>query len=166
MDESRSAGASVITTLKLLVLAVIGGQVLVFGILAMLGWGFTGSATLWIALPLIVGLADVVLVPAVGSTVRPLPYGASDSGVRRISAGALRTVITLRVVLAGSAAVFGLVSGVLAHSLLPYAIGFGFAVPLLLAFGYPGARVVDAVRQRLESGGVLALLNEASSPRP
>jgi hypothetical protein len=166
MDPSRSHGPSVIATLKLTVVTVTAGLVLIFGVLLVLGFGFTGSDTLWIALPLIVGLADVVLVPAVGSTVRPLPYGASESDVRRISAGALRTVIMLRFVLAEAAALFGLVSSFLAHSLLPYAIGFTFAVPLLLMFAYPSGRVVDAVRQRLESGGVHAHLTEESTPRP
>jgi hypothetical protein len=158
MDPSRPRGPSVIASLKLAVLSMTAGLVLVFAVLLVLGYGFTGSDTLSIAVPLIVGVADVVLVPAVGSTVRPLPYGAGEPDLRRISAGALRTVIMLRYVLAGAAALFGLVSTFLAHSLVPYAIGFVFAVPLLVAYAYPGVRVVGAVRQRLESGGVPAHL--------
>jgi hypothetical protein len=158
MDPSHSPGRWVPSTLRLYVLLAVALVVAVFVALIATGFGFTGSDTLWIALPMVVGVADVVLVPQVGSTVRPLPYGAGEEDLRRISAGALRTVIMLRLVLAEAAAAFGLVSAVLADSLLPYAIGAAFAIPLLVVYAYPGRRVVDEVRRRLESGGVAAHL--------
>ena len=156
MDPSCPHGPSAIHRLRLLMLMVTAVLLLLFGILAVFGFGFTQAETLWIALPLVVGLADVVLVPTVGSTVRPLPYGASAQNARRISMSALYTVTFLRLVLAKAAALFGLVSTILADSLLPLAIGVVFAVPLLLLFAYPSTRVLDAIRVRLEAGGVPA----------
>lgn len=165
MDPSPLHGPSVISSLKLIVLGVTAGLVALFGVLIFLGYGFTGSDALWIALPLIVGLADVVLVPSVGSTVRPLPYGATEADARRISAHALRTVTLLRFVLAEAAALFGFASAFLAGSLLPYAIGFVFAVPLLLLFAYPSDRVLATIRERLESSGVAARFETEPSGR-
>jgi hypothetical protein len=72
----------------------------------------------------------------------------------------------LRLGLAEAAALFGLLSSVLADSLLPYLIGCVFALPLLLAYGYPSARVVEAVRERLESGGVTARFSGRRIPHP
>jgi hypothetical protein len=126
--------------MKVLILTVAAALVLLFGVLAVVGFTFTRADALWIALPLIVGLADVVLVPAVGSTVRPLPYGASGSDARRISVGALSTVTFLRFVLAEAAA--------------------------LLLFAYPSTRVVDAIRERLESGGMSARFDADPSRQP
>ncbi len=101
------------------------------------------------------------LSPSAGRMVRPLPVGASPDDLRRISAGALRTVLLLRFALAEAAAMFGFLSACLADSLWPYLIGAGFAVPLLLAFVYPSARVVDAVRERLESSAAPEARNVA-----
>lgn len=166
MDPSRPHGPSVIHTLKLLTLTVTATPVLLFGLLAVFVLRFTETDTLWIALPLIVGLADVLLVPSVGSTVRPLPFGAGEDDARRISLNALHTVTFLRFLLAEAAFLFGLVSAILADSLLPLAIGVVFAVPLLLLFAYPSDRVIDGIRQRLESGGVTARFDAEPSRRP
>jgi hypothetical protein len=166
MDPSRPHGPSAISTMKVLILTATAAPVLLFGVLAVAGLTFTRADALWIALPLIVGLADVVLVPAVGSTVRPLPYGANESDARRISVSALSTVTLLRFALAEAAALFGVLSAFLAGSLLPFAIGFVFAVPLLLLCAYPSTRVVDAIRERLESGGVSARFGEEPSHQP
>ena len=46
------------------------------------------------------------------------------------------------------------------------AIGFVFAVPLLLLCAYPSTRVVDAIRERLESGGVSAQFGGEPSHLP
>lgn len=151
MDPLPSA---VLAPLKLFVSAVTTQVVGMLGVLLFLGFDASPPAIAWIALPAVVGVADLILIPAVGSTVRPLPYGATPEDLRRISVGVLRTVIMLRVVLAEAAAVFGLVSAIAAHSLVPFAIGFVFAVPLLLIYAYPGRRMVGAVRTRLESGHV------------
>ncbi len=164
MDPSQSAGRSVLTTFKLVALCAAAQVVGTFGILIAAGLDFTRPKTLWIAVPLTVGLADIVLVPAVGSTVRPLPFGPGAEDLRRIATGALRTLILLRLALAEAAALFGLLSAVLAHSLVPYAIGAVFAIPLLLGYTYPSQRVVATVRQRLESAGVPARLG-AGPPR-
>jgi hypothetical protein len=72
----------------------------------------------------------------------------------------------LRLGLAEAAALFGLLSSVLAHSLLPYLVGCVFALPLLLAYGYPSRRVVEAVRERLESGAVTARSSGRPGPQP
>jgi hypothetical protein len=166
MDLSQSAGRSVLAPLKPVALVAFTSLLFVLGILLVSGVGFAPSETLWIALPTIVGLADWVLVPAVGSTVRPLPFGASEEDLRRISAGALRTVIMLRFALAEAAVVFGFVSATLARSLWPFLIGAVLAVPLLLAYVYPSQRVVRAVRQRLEYNGVAAPLPGTVRPAP
>jgi hypothetical protein len=120
---------------------------------------------LWLALPVLLGLADLVLVPAVGSTVRPLPLGIGEADARRISLGVLNTVTMLRFALAEAPALFGLVASFASHSLLPYVIGFGFAVPLLLLFAYPRAAVVDGIRANLESSGARSHLWDAVTRR-
>jgi len=145
-------------TLKLIVLGVSGSLVLLFAVLALMGLRFSRADTIWLALPLILGAADLVLVPAVGSTVRPLPYGVKPENARWISVGVLRTVTLLRFSLAEAPALFGLVASFVADSLLPYALGCAFAVPLMLLFVYPRPAVIDAIRERLESGGVRSAL--------
>ena len=152
--------ASPVRRLKLLVLVATGVLVLVFPALALVGLRFEVPNTLWLALPLILGCANLVLVPAVGSTVRPLQYGVTPERARRISFDVLRTVTVLRFALAESPALFGVVAAVAGGSLLPYAIGFAFAVPLLMLLVYPHDNVVGALRQRLESGGVSSHLRD------
>jgi hypothetical protein len=146
--------ASPVRRLKLIVLAATGALVLLFPALGLVGLRFEVPAIVWLALPLILGCANLVLVPAVGSTVRPLPHGVTPERARRISFDVLRTVTVLRFALAESPAVFGVVAAVAGGSLLPYAIGFAFSVPLLMLLVYPHDSVVGALRQRLESGGV------------
>ncbi len=156
MDLSQPTGRWTLAATKLIAWCAVAQMALLTSVPVAVGYGFTRPDTIWIAVPLIVGLADIVLIPSVGSTVRPLPFGAGDDDVRRISTGALRTVLVLRLALAEAAVLFGLVSAVLGHSLVPYLIGCVFALPLLLGYAYPSTRVVEAVRQRLESGGVIA----------
>jgi hypothetical protein len=166
MDLSQSVGRSVLAPLKPVALVAFTTLLFVLGLLLLSGIGFARSETLWIALPTVVGLADWILVPAVGSTVRPLPFGASEEDLRRISAGALRTVIMLRFALAEAAVLFGFVSSLLAQSLWPFVIGAVLAGPLLVAYVYPSQRVVRAVRERLESNGVTAPLPGTVRPAP
>src|SRR5262245_46845934 len=123
MQPARLQPASAIRRLKLLVLTATGVLVLLFPALALIGLRFEVPDTLWLALPLILGCANLVLVPAVGSTVRPLPFGVAPERARRISFGVLRTVTVLRFALAESPALFGVVAAVVSGSLLPYAIG-------------------------------------------
>src|SRR5258705_13247538 len=115
MDPSQSAGRSVLTTFKLVALCAAAQVVGTFGILIAAGLDFTRPKTLWIAGPLTVGPADTGLGPAVGSTVRPLPFGPGAEDLRRIATGALRTLILLRLALAEAAALFVLLSAQLAH---------------------------------------------------
>jgi F0F1-type ATP synthase membrane subunit c/vacuolar-type H+-ATPase subunit K len=145
---------SLVQTLRLIVLSAIGSLAAFFAVLVAMGLPFDRPDTLWLALPMVLGFADLVLVPAVGSTVRPLPYGVGEADARRISANVLRTVTFLRFALAEAPALFGLIASFLAHSAVPYAIGFAFSVPLMLLYAYPRTAVVDAVRARLEAGGV------------
>jgi hypothetical protein len=154
-----------LTTLRLIPLAAVLALLAMLGVLAVNGMRFTATDTLWIALPLVLGVADLVLIPSVGSTVRPVPLGASAGAAQRISVGALRTVLVLRVALAEAPALFGLLASVITSSLVPYAIGAAFAVPLTLLYAYPSERVVDGVRQRLEVGGASSYLWESLRPR-
>jgi len=158
MPPSRPRPATPLRTLKLIVLAVTGSLVLLFGMLALTGLRFGRADTIWIALPVILGAANLVLVPAVGSTVRPLPYGIKPADAQRVSYGVLRTVTFLRFALAATPAVFGLAASFAADDLSPYAIGAAFSVPLMLLVVYPRAGVVDGVRERLESGDVRSYL--------
>src|SRR5262245_10060962 len=130
MQPTRLQPASAIRRLKLLVLTATGVLVLLFPALALVGLRLEVPDTLWLALPLILGCANIVLVPAVGSTVRPLPRGLTSDRARRMSLGVVRTVTVLRFALAESPALFGVVAAVASGSLLPYAIGVAFAVPL------------------------------------
>ncbi len=160
MQSLSRQPASPVRRLKLLVLAATGVLALVFPALALVGLRFEVPAAVWLALPLILGCANLVLVPAVGSTVRPLPYGVTAERAHRISFDVLRTVTVLRFALAESPAMFGVVAAVASGSLLPYAIGFAFAVPLLMLLAYPHDSVVGALRQRLEAGGVSSHLGD------
>jgi hypothetical protein len=110
------------------------------------------APVVWLAVPLILGLADLFLVPAVGSTARPLPRGLAPADADRIACGVLRTVTWLRYALAVAPAVFGFAASLSTRALWPYLVGIAFAVPLLIFAVYPSARVVQAVRVRLESG--------------
>lgn len=168
MEPSRPPTGSPLFSLRLVVLSTVAGLAALFGVLAIMGFTFTRTETLWIALPLVLGFADVVLVPAVGTTVRPIPYGVSPEDARRISVRVLHTVTFLRFALAEAPALFGLAASIVAQSMLPYAIGFLFAVPLLSLFVYPRERVVNEVRDRLESGGAASHLWEGlrSANRP
>jgi hypothetical protein len=152
---------------RVVALGAIAVLVVVAAVLALDGYPFTTTTdSIWIALPLILGLADVVLVPAVGSTVRPIPYGASPADARRISAGVWRVVMLLRFCLVAAPGLFGLVASMISGSLLPFAIGLAFAVPLQVAFVYPHPRVVAAIQARLESSGVSSHLADVlASPR-
>jgi hypothetical protein len=165
MQPSRPPSATSLRTLKLIVLAVIGSLVLAFGVLVLMGLRFSRADTIWVALPLILGAANLVLVPAVGSTVRRLPYGITPAEAGRIFFGVLRTVTFLRFSLAEAPALFGLVASVVTDSLLPYALGLAFAVPVLLLFVYPRAGIVDGIRERLESGGVSSSSPTSGPPR-
>jgi hypothetical protein len=160
MQPARLQPPSQLFRLKLLVLAATGVLVLVFPALALVGIRFTRPDVLWAVLPLILGCANLVLVPAVGSTVRPLPWGVTADRAQRISLGVLRTVTVLRFALAEMPALFGVVAAVASGSLLPYAIGFAFALPLLMLLVYPHDNVVGAVLDRLESGGVSSHLRD------
>jgi len=149
--------------LRLVITTAAGSLVVFFVVLIAMGLDLRRPELVWLALPLLLGLADLVLVPAVGSTVRPLPHNVAEADARRISLGVLNTVTLLRFVLAEAPALFGLVAAFASHSLLPYIIGFGFAVPLLLLFAYPRTAVVDGIRVNLESGGARSHLWDALS---
>jgi hypothetical protein len=161
MEPSPPPGPSTLRTIRLLILSAAVAQVALFVALLVGGVGFTQADTVWVALPLILGAADLVLVPAVGSTVRPLPHGVGATDAQRISGGVMVTVTWFRFVLAEAPMLFGLVASLVAGSLLPYTIGSVFSAPLLLLFVLPTQRVVDAIRQRLESGGTPSHLWES-----
>ncbi len=141
--------------------------VLALALLWLVGLPFTSAGTVWIALPLILGAADIVLIPAVGSTVRPLPYGAAaEADARRVSMGVIRAVTYIRLALANAPAAFGVLGSVISASLLPAAIGIGIALVLTLVLVYPRHGVLAGVEQRLESGGVAAHLWDEPRARP
>ena len=96
-------------------------------------------------MPVVAGFADIVLVPSVGSTVRPLPLTIDAAAARRVSLGALRNVVLLRMALAELPALAGVVAAFVAGSLVPLAVGTAFSLPLILLFAYPSAAVVNGV---------------------
>ena len=147
--------------LRIVVLAWGGMLLIVLVAFAVLSTAFTATSPVWTALPVVAGVADLVLVPSVGATVRPLPLTADATAARRIAIGVLRNVIFLRLALAELPALLGLVATVVTGSLMPLAVGIVFAVPLILVFAYPTERVVDGVRRRLEEGGAQSYLWEA-----
>ncbi|HEX6872098.1 MAG TPA: hypothetical protein VF163_13455 [Micromonosporaceae bacterium] len=155
---TSSPRRSALPTLRLTVLAVTTALVLLLGALWLAGFRLAGVDTVWILLPVILGAADLVLLPAVGTTVRPLPYGVDADAATRISVRVLRTITYLRLGLAAAPALFGLVASAISDSLLPTVIGTAFAVPYLLGLTYPRPALVDGVRHRLESGGVVSHL--------
>ena len=159
----RLARRGVRDRLRILVLTGLGAVALVVPVLFVGGLPVTQPESLWLALPLVLGVADLVLVPAVGSTVRPLPYGVGEADARRFSGAALLTVGTLRCALAEAPALFGLAASLISNSVVPYAIGFAFAVPLLVFYAYPRRGMVEAIRERLESSGVRSHIEEAIS---
>lgn len=151
---------ALLRALRVSVLAVTTLLVVILGALLTIGLRLTDAEALWIALPVVLGAADAILLPAMGSTVRALPYGIGEPDARRISVAALRTVTFLRMALAEAPALFGLAAALVADSLLPYAIGCAFSVPLLLIFAYPRSAVITAVRDRLEAGGTRSHLGD------
>lgn len=146
--------SSPVLVLRLVVLGTLVTSVVPFFVLWLVGLGFTQAGALWLALPVLLGAAALVLVPAVGSTVRPLPHGVSDEQRQRITMNVLRTVTVLRLALSEAAALFGLVASLISGSLIPYALGLLFAIPLMLLLVYPGDRVIETIKSRIESGGV------------
>src|SRR5262245_28306806 len=109
-----SGRGSVLSRLRLVVAMATLALALLITVPLVLGYGLAGAEAIWLAVPLVVGLANVVLVPAIGSTVRPLPPTTPDEHARRISPGVLRTLTLLRLALAESPALFGLAASVLA----------------------------------------------------
>jgi hypothetical protein len=152
-----------IRTLRLVVLTAVGSLLAFLAVLLVMGLRPHQPTSGWVVAPLLLGLADVVLVPAVGSTLRPLRAGVTEADARRVSLGVLNTVTLLRFAFAEAPALFGLVAALVSHNLLPYVVGLAFAAPLLLLFVYPRRAVVDGVRDRLEAGGVASHLWEAVS---
>jgi hypothetical protein len=151
--------------IRLVVLASVAAALVLFAVLAQLGLRFTPAGTVWLALPPILGASAVVLVPAVGSTVRPLPYGTAEPEARRVGVQVVRVVTYIRFTVAVSPALFGLVGSLISHSLLPAAVGIGFTVLLHLLLVYPRPRVLAGVRERLESGGTASYLWDALGSR-
>jgi hypothetical protein len=158
MQPTSPVARSPLTALWVACLATLGAQTSLLLVLVVLGYGATAAGVVWLTLPVVLGFANLVLVPAVGSTVRPLPYEATPETARRISIRVLATVTYLRLALSQSSALIGFVASLAAASQLPYLIGLLFALPLLLWFVMPRRRIVDDVRQRLESSGVVSHL--------
>jgi hypothetical protein len=139
------------TALRLVPLVTAAALLALLGLVIPLDRAGTDVPIVWLALPFILGLADLFLVPAVGSTARPLPHGLPRADADRIATGVLGTVTWLRYGLAVAPALFGLAAALVTRSVLPYLIGIAFAVPVLMLAVYPSERVVRSVRMRLES---------------
>jgi hypothetical protein len=142
-----------VRALKIIVVASTSMLVVLLGAMFVAGFTLDRPEVLWLALPLVVGVGDLVLVQSVGATVRPLPATADPQTTHRMAVAVLRSLVFLRLGLADAPALVGLVATFATGSLVPLAIGVAFSVPMLLLFVYPSASVVDGVRKRLEAAG-------------
>jgi hypothetical protein len=154
-------------TLRLIVLAATAFLVLIMsGMMVLLGFD-SAAGPIWLTLPVIIGLAFVVLVPALGSSIRPLSLTTTEQQARQLSPGMLQSVTFVRLGMAAGPASFGLAGAAFDGSAWPMVAGLAFSVLLLLAFVYPRDAVVDAFRDRLEANGAKSWLWEAlSEPAP
>lgn len=144
--------------LRLVVVSSIGLLTALLIVLPTIGPSYAATSAAALAVPAALGLADLFLLPAVGSTVRPLPASAEPEVAARTSAGVLRTVSMLRLALAEAPALLGLVVAFVAGSGIPFAIGYAFSVVLLALAVYPSERVVAGIRERLEADGAKSQL--------
>jgi hypothetical protein len=145
----------------MIVLGCAVALVALLGLLVGVGLRFTAPGTIWLVLPAMLALSSSALVPAVGSTVRPLPYGTPEPDAQRIGVRVVRMVTYIRVTVAASPALFGVVGSLMSGSLLPATIGVGGTVALHALQVYPRRRVLAAIHERLEAGGVACPLWDA-----
>lgn len=154
MSPQDQTAPQAIRQLRIVVASSIGLLTALLLVLPTIGPAYTATSAAMLAIPAVAGLADLFLIPAVGSTVRPLPASTTAQAAALISAGVLRTLTMLRFALAEAPALVGLAVAFITDSGLPYAVGYAFSVVLLALAVYPSERVVNGVRERLEANGV------------
>lgn len=147
------AASPVLTSLKLLVGTVMGSLV-VMGAALWLVLG-AGAPPLWVVvLLLVLGVVVQVVIQAVGYRVQPIPAHTDAAEVSRLAATAFRTSLMVRLALAESVALIGLVLAFAAgHTVLGYAVGAAVSLLLLALHAWPSLRSIDRVVAALEADG-------------
>jgi MFS family permease len=125
---------------------------------------FTAPAWVWLAVPMVVGVAMTALIRAVRSSTRPLAPLTNEERARALSPSVLQTVTFMGIGQAGAPGVFGLISAASAQSAWPIVVGLAFFVPLMVVLVYPRDSVVEALRRRLEADGAKSWLWESLAP--
>ena len=155
MTQPDLGPAQSLRQLRLIVVSTIAVLTAILLVLPTIGPSLSARAdTVWLAIPALLGLALVFLIPGVGTTVRPLPAGTPAEAAQRVAAGVVRTLLLLRMALAESVALVGLALSFVAQSGLVYAVGYLFSVVLLALLVYPRERVIAPIRATLEANGV------------
>jgi F0F1-type ATP synthase membrane subunit c/vacuolar-type H+-ATPase subunit K len=155
MTQPDLGPAQSLRQLRLIIVSTIGVLTAILLVLPTIGPSLSARAeTVWLAIPALLGLALVFLIPGIGNTVRPVPAGTSADDAQRIAAGVVRTVLFLRMAMAESVGLVALVLAFVAESGLVYVVGYLFSVVLLALLVYPRERVIAPIRDTLESNGV------------
>jgi MFS family permease len=124
-------------------------------------YDFGPAAWVWLAVPVVVGVAMTALIRGVGSSMRPLAPLTNEERARALSPSVLQSVTFTGIGMAGTPGMFGVISAASAQSAWPIVLGLAFFVPLMALLVYPRDAVVEALRHRLEADGAKSWLWES-----
>jgi hypothetical protein len=147
-------------TLRMLVGATVGALFLM-AVALMFVLGF-GPPDLWaVVLLLILGGVLYALLETVGYRVRPISAELAPDQAREAAVAAFRSSLMLRLSLAESVALVGLLlSFVAGRTVLIYDVGAAISVLLLAVHVWPSVRTVDRIVGGLEQDGARTGLRE------
>lgn len=150
-------------TMRFLCAALLGSQVVILlAVAAPLGQDGVKAPPLWAVLVVVVvGVGEALLLGLLGKQVQPLAPGTSEEEVRAKVVATIRQVTLLRLLVAEAVTFVGVALGVsVKHGgTLVCLLGVAISLTLSVLYVWPGARVLQALRDRLESAGVPAQLD-------
>jgi hypothetical protein len=150
----------VVSTLRMLVGAVVGALFLM-AVALMFVLGFGAPAVWAVVVLLAVGAGMYVLLETVGYRVAPVSPSLAPEAARETAVNAFRSSLMVRLSLAESVAVVGIVLAFVGgHTVLLYDLGAAISVLLLAVHVWPSLRTVDKVVGRLEADGARTGLRE------
>lgn len=158
---SRSGPTPVMRSLKILVGGIAGGIVLMGVALAFI-LKFTAPPLWAVVVLLVIGLGAHTLIKAVGYRVRPIPAQTPSQEAGTRSMGVFRSLMMLRMALAESVALIGIVLAFITtqRSWLVFAVGAAVSLLLIALHVWPSRSSVDRVVVGLEKDGARTGLHD------
>ncbi len=153
------ATAPVLQTLKMLVGAVVGALFLMAVALSFV-LGFGPPAPVIILILLLLGVLAHVLIENVGYRAPAIPLDLEATAARNRASAVFSRTLMMRLAIAESVALFGLVFAFVGRTVLAYDLGAAVSVLLLALHVWPSRRSVDRVVANLEKDGAQSGLSE------